>query len=147
MKKTRKIRGYFLGAGILLVIIGVIGVFYFLSGEGEEEDFFRENLSENNSELEENYSEEGFNEEDEEEYFAMNVSSGRARTSSEIISSTGVLKIINSIHYNFTSGSLRFIHRENATEDYGNHDSTYYAMYDTSGIASKIVSIFDGEEL
>lgn len=55
-------------------------------------------------------------------------------------SSKGSLEINNIINRNYTSSNLGLAHYPGANESFDKYDSRYYAMFDPSGIASKIIS-------
>jgi hypothetical protein len=60
--------------------------------------------------------------------------------------SRGSLELDNIIDRKYTSANWGFAHYSGAQEGRDKYDSLYYAMYDPSGVAAKIVSIVDGDE-
>lgn len=64
-----------------------------------------------------------------------------------IYGSQGALGITNKIDSPYTSASYAIGHWQDGSEGLGNHDHTYGAMFNPSGIAAKIVSIIEGAEL
>lgn len=130
---------------IFLIIILLFVVFSNLRNKDKEKDFSggeqeTEDLLDNGGD----YGDEDYNESEDEDN--SSIFYGWKRLSSPV-SSIGVLKIVNAIHYNFTSGSLRIIHREGALEGFDEKDSTHYPMFTPSGKASKIISRVEEEEL
>ncbi|OGJ16821.1 hypothetical protein A3K73_08670 [Candidatus Pacearchaeota archaeon RBG_13_36_9] len=59
----------------------------------------------------------------------------------------GSLEIDNLISRGYTSSSLGLAHYPGASEGTDSYDSRYYAMFDPSGIASKIISKVESYEL
>ncbi|GEM_PF-3496235 len=59
----------------------------------------------------------------------------------------GSLEIDNLISRSYTSSNLGLAHYAGASEGTDYYDSKYYAMFDPSGIASKIISKVEGYEL
>lgn len=55
--------------------------------------------------------------------------------------------LINRIEPWYTSANMGIGHHPEASEGLDKYDNRYYAMYDPSGVAAKIVSIVDGHEL
>jgi hypothetical protein len=60
---------------------------------------------------------------------------------------SGSLEIGNIISRDYTSSNLGIVHYSEAQENIDKYDSKYYAMFDSSGIASKIVSKVGEDEL
>ncbi len=59
----------------------------------------------------------------------------------------GALEIDNVISRDYTSSNLGLVHYSEAEEGLDKYDSNYYAMFDSSGIASKIISRVGENEL
>ncbi len=72
---------------------------------------------------------------------------GVTETSGESDDIKGSLEIDNLINRGYTSSSLGFAHYPGASEGTDDYDSRYYAMFDPSGIASKIISKVESYEL
>jgi hypothetical protein len=150
MKKRESPKKYFLYTLSIIIILSLLAFFLFSGSKNENEN---EEVSSKNEtsrlhspgeESTQNYEEPN----ETREYDVLNISPGRPRLQNEeVISSKGVLKITNIIHYNFTSSSFSAIHKQDSLEGYDEKDSTFYAMYNPSGITSKIVSIVEDKEL
>lgn len=72
--------------------------------------------------------------------------SGVTETEEGVVSK-GILEIVNSIDPPYTNHGVRLGHWPEASEGINDFDHIYGAMYNPSGVASKIVSKVDGKEL
>jgi hypothetical protein len=152
MKKKGFPKKYLFISVIVILVLIIFIAFYINNYQSDENteilSHFRTPLIEDRSN-ESKDNEEGSDLAEIKEGKLLNVSSGSARipSSARSVSSIGVLRIINAIHYNYTSGTLRIIHRDGALEEKDGFDSNYYPMFTPEGVASKIVSLVGVDEL
>lgn len=72
---------------------------------------------------------------------------GTETSSEEVVSSPGILEIINRIDAPYTNHGVRIGHWEGASEDINDYDHIYGAMFNPSNVASKIISNVSETEL
>jgi hypothetical protein len=151
MKKQRSdgVRRFYFWVVIALILLFMFfGLFIYYNNEKDvpDEGSYLSRLRNNDSELDDEIAIKS----DEDKINDMNRAAFYGRSglrASGPISSIGVLRIISVVHYNFTSGSLRIIHRDGAQENFDPLDSRYYPMFTPEGVASKIVSVVGVDEL